>query len=164
MSHHAPDRSTWDWTTARRRCLREAYRMTRSRPDAEDAVQEAMLRAWRMAPSCREPEAPLPWMLQITRRETLRVLGRTSRTREATVADVPETSGEDDGEARVHARVDLERALRGLSHDDRMLLALRYGADLTQPKVAEILGLAEGTAKVRLHRLRHRLSTSLSVE
>jgi len=59
------------------------------------------------------------------------------------------------------ARVDLRRALDGLPPEDRALLALRYGEDLTQPRVAEILDLPEGTVKVRLSRLRTRLRGAL---
>jgi RNA polymerase sigma-70 factor (ECF subfamily) len=43
-----------------------------------------------------------------------------------------------------------------------VLLALRYEGDLTQEHVARIMGLPEGTVKVRLHRLRARLSTQLT--
>jgi RNA polymerase sigma-70 factor, ECF subfamily len=45
-------------------------------------------------------------------------------------------------------------ALAELGPDDRSLLKMRYGEDLTQPAVADALGLPEGTVKVRLHRLR----------
>lgn len=51
-------------------------------------------------------------------------------------------------------RIEIRRALAALPPEDRLLLILRYGEDLTQPRVAEVLGMPEGTAKVRLHRLR----------
>jgi RNA polymerase sigma-70 factor (ECF subfamily) len=53
------------------------------------------------------------------------------------------------------------RVLGGLSADDRRLLELRYRDDLTQPLVAQQLGIPEGTVKVRLHRLRTRLRVAL---
>ena len=46
------------------------------RADAEEAVQEALVRAWLRRDACRSPEAPLPWLLEITRNEARRVLGR----------------------------------------------------------------------------------------
>lgn len=73
------------------------------------------------------------------------------------------------GEARsvedppdVPLRLDVRSALRRLSTEDRVLLALRYDGDLTQEHVAKLMGMPEGTVKVRLHRLRARLSTQLT--
>src|SRR6266702_2576703 len=64
-----PERSedVWDWTSARSRCLREARRVLRDHHDAEEAVQEALVRAWRRRDSCQSRDEPLPWLLQITR-------------------------------------------------------------------------------------------------
>lgn len=121
-------------------------------------VQEALLRAWRNAGSCRSAEDPLPWLLTITRREAYR---RHSSTREAPVdtnaIDEPVGVESDD----VHARLDVEAALEALRPVERQLLELRYHHDLTQPAVAKRLGIPEGTTKVRLHRLRARLRTEL---
>ena len=134
--------------------------MLRSPAEAEDAVQNAFLRAWRKSEACRTPEAPLPWLLQITRNEALRILRQTAAGRMS-----EETAGEpaedDPGMAQAVGRVDLNRALASLSHDDRRLLELRYQDDLTQPAVAAALGIPEGTVKVRLHRLRGRLRLAL---
>lgn len=46
-----------------------------------------------------------------------------------------------------------------LSDDERRILLLRYDADLTQPAIAAVLGIPEGTVKVRLHRARGKLRT-----
>ena len=151
----------WDWAAAHSRCLREARRILGSGRDAEDAVQEAFIRAWRHRSACRTPQRPLPWLLQITRREALRI---TERARPANVLENGKSEALADNEGwdeQALARVDLRRALDGLSPEDRTLLALRYGEDLTQPRVAEILDLPEGTVKVRLSRLRTRLRGAL---
>jgi RNA polymerase sigma-70 factor, ECF subfamily len=58
-------------------------------------------------------------------------------------------------------RLDLLRVLGDLSPDERRLLRMRYGEDLTQPRVAAQLGIPEGTIKVRLHRVRARLRLAL---
>lgn len=134
--------------------------MLHSRAEAEDAVQNAFLRAWRNSHSCRTPEAPLPWLLQITRNEALRIVRQNARIR------APQELGaepleEDPGMASAAGRVDLDRALADLSQDDRRLLQLRYHDDLTQPAVAAVLGIPEGTVKVRLHRLRSQLRVAL---
>lgn len=134
--------------------------MLRSRAEAEDAVQNALLRAWRNSGSCRTPDAPLPWLLQITRNEALRILRQNAGARVPEEL-VGEPADDDPGMAEADGRVDLDRALAGLSQDDRRLLELRYRDDLTQPAVAAALGIPEGTVKVRLHRLRSELRVAL---
>lgn len=150
----------WNWEVARGRCLREARRHTACEADAQDATQAALLQAWRSRSSCRTPDDPIPWMLAITRREAW-------RTRPAApLVELDERAyGEcaifDDPEG-VADRLDLQAAMADLSEEDRHLLLLRYVEDLTQPCVAQCLGIPEGTAKVRLHRARNRLRAVLS--
>jgi RNA polymerase sigma factor (sigma-70 family) len=55
---------------------------------------------------------------------------------------------------------DLHAAIASLERD-RQLLMLRYGEDLTQQAIARRLGLPDGTVKVRLHRLRHKLRKAM---
>ena len=64
-------------------------------------------------------------------------------------------------DAHVALAVDVRRALAELSEGDRRLLLARYWADMTQREVADLLGMPDGTAKVRLHRLRARLRPTL---
>ena len=150
-----------DWDGARRRCLREAQRMLRSPAEAEDAVQEAFLRAWRHSSSCRTPDKPLPWLLQITRREALRTLSHSPLRRGAWEATGPERGYDDPLVETTPERLDLLSALGQLTPDDRRLLELRYEEDMTQSTLAERLGIPEGTVKVRLHRLRARMRLAL---
>jgi RNA polymerase sigma-70 factor, ECF subfamily len=148
---------SWEWETARQRCLREARRILRDPEDAEEAVQEALMRAWRNHASCRTPATPLPWLVQITRNEALRLAARRSRRRASEVAHhVPELVG-DSGLDRTLESVATEQALSVLRPEDRTMIRLRYVEDLTQGQVAARLGMPEGTVKVRLHRARARL-------
>jgi RNA polymerase sigma factor (sigma-70 family) len=71
--------------------------------------------------------------------------------------EAPAQSAEDD----VLTRIDVERALGELSPADRLMVRLRYEADLTHPSVAVALGLSVTNVKVRLHRLRPKLQHSL---
>lgn len=118
------------------------------------------MRAWRMSGACRTPELPGPWLRRIVRNEALRARDRDERHEEkARLLSCEPADGEP---ADVLQRLDVRAILRTLSPEDRALLALRYGGDLTQERVADLLGLPEGTVKVRLHRLRSKLSTQLS--
>jgi RNA polymerase sigma-70 factor, ECF subfamily len=154
----------WDWTQIRKRCAVEALRMLRRHHDAEEVVQEALVRAWRSRGSCRTPDAPLPWCLQITRNEALRLIGR-----QRTASHDPlECDGdlEDDRTARENERaldrVDVNRALRELTPNERLLITLRYQQDCSHPEIAAKLEIPEATARVRLHRAHKRLKTLLA--
>ena len=138
--------------------------MLRHPDDAEEAVQEAMIRAWRARDACRVPAARTAWLLQITRREAFRVAERRSRVRDRERPDSQEGElvslrhFEMDG---VESRVSFDQALGLLQPHDRDLVRLRYAEDLTQEQVAARLDLPAGTVKVRLHRARERLRKAL---
>jgi RNA polymerase sigma-70 factor (ECF subfamily) len=150
---------TWDWTRLRKVCDREVQSVLRG-PDREDAVQEALSRAWRKRHSCQQPHAPEAWVAQIARREALRLVSRRRPHLELDPFEHEMRDATDGPEAGVGA-MDLRRALRVLPAEDRRLIGLRYVADLTQPQVAEALSVPEGTAKIRLHRARKRLRDML---
>jgi RNA polymerase sigma-70 factor (ECF subfamily) len=143
------------------RCYREAARVL-PRADAEEAVQEALVRAWLGRDGCRSPDAPLPWLLEITRNEARRVARREALR--VTLEPFDDASSEDAELAGTAARLTVEQALRRLAERDRRLLRMRYSEDLSQVEVARLLGLPEGTVKVRLHRARRRLRRLLDDE
>jgi RNA polymerase sigma-70 factor (ECF subfamily) len=144
-------------------CRRQAQALLGSRPEADDAAQEALLRAWRARGSCRDAGARNAWLAQITRREVFRLVTRESGTRQgATLGEAPDrTSMIDERLEAVENRADLVRALDGLNRVDRRLVSLRYQHDMTYKSAAEALGMPEGTAKVRLHRIHKKLSSAL---
>ena len=156
--HHSITEPDWDWVTARRRCLREARRML-GREDAEEAVQEALTRAWRGWRACRNPEDPMAWLLQITRREAIRQLDRRRRITDRERDQLTDFAVPDAAVDHVLSAIDAEQALAILRPEERRLIELRYVEDLTQPEVARMLDIPEGTVKVRLHRLRQRLQS-----
>jgi RNA polymerase sigma-70 factor (ECF subfamily) len=149
----------WNWEAARRRCLREARRHAPSEADAQDAVQAAMLQAWRARASCTSPDDPLPWMLAITRREAWRTRPRAVHV-ELDAAGYGDCASFDEPE-RIVERLDVQAAIAELDEEQRHLLRLRYTEDLAHHSVAQRLGIPEGTAKVRLHRVRNRLRALL---
>ena len=156
----------WDWPRARERCLREAQRYTRCPTDAEDVVQEALLRAWKTRRSLRNTHHPMPWLLQITRNEALRRVSRTGRERERAVLveePDPPVAGEEWTE-QAAVRMDVERAMRQLGQLEREMINLRYTEELTHSTIADLMNIPVGTCKVRLHRLRKRLGVLLAEE
>jgi RNA polymerase sigma-70 factor (ECF subfamily) len=148
----------WDWEAIRRRCAVEARRILRNRVDADDVVQEAMMRAWSRRGSCRSPQAPLPWCLQITRHEAFRRLERRPAASDQVLVEIADRRASEAPD-RVIDRVDIGRALAHLQRDEQILIALRYSHDYSQPEIARTLNIPEGTAKIRLHRVRKRLGT-----
>lgn len=160
--HEGADPSAgWDWEEARRRCLALAVKMLRSREDAEEAVQEAMLRGWRRASCCRNRLDPTPWLMTITRRECLRL---ACRGREHVELGQRDEGGPcDDPYEEIARAVDLRKAVASLSDEQRELLKMRYAKQLTQPEIARAVGLPEGTVKIRLHRIRRQLRSELGV-
>ncbi len=153
----------WDWALIRTRCRAEAIRILRRDHEAEEAVQEALARAWRSRRSCRTPEAPLGWFLQITRHEAFRLIGR-----ERSRPNEPLEAGEDLADEHAVAdpdralnRLDVAKALEELSAHERLLIALRYEEGCSHPQIARRLEIPEATARVRLHRAHKRLRSLL---
>jgi RNA polymerase sigma-70 factor (ECF subfamily) len=125
---------------------------------AEDATQEAMIRAWRRRRACRSPHAPEPWLRSIARNEALRELERRARAADRTDGENGEPDVPSDGyEEGVLRRLTVDHAVAQLAEEDRLLVRLRYSLDLPDVDIASELGIAESTVRVRLFRIRKRL-------
>jgi RNA polymerase sigma-70 factor, ECF subfamily len=146
----------WDWSALHAHCLRSAQRVLGAQPAAEDAAQEASLKAWRHHAQCRTPDAPEPWVAAIARREALRALPLPLRP--LTDGVEPIDPGHEHAAIR---RVDVARAVAALTAADRRLLLARYWGDCTQEQAAQLAGMPASRAKVRLHRARARLREAL---
>jgi RNA polymerase sigma-70 factor (ECF subfamily) len=148
----------WDWVALRRHAQRHARRLLEPH-EAEDAVQEAMIRAWRRRHHCRSPATPEPWLSQIVRNEALRLRERHAGRPQPVAAweeDVFDGAPEPLEEG-VLRRISVGEALEELAPQERHLIKLRYVNDLRQGEIASILGIPEATVRVRLHRIRKRL-------
>lgn len=150
-----------DWEDLRRSCLREAMAVLGHREDAEEAAQEALLRSWRRIEQCRAD--PLPWARQISRNEALRIAARRTRRSAELPTDALPEDGEHDAELeRLPATEAIRGALRQMSAADQLMMRLRYAEDLTQPQLARVFDMPEGTVKIRLHRARERMRALLA--
>jgi RNA polymerase sigma-70 factor, ECF subfamily len=148
------DQTSWDWEALRLVSLHEARRVLRSPDQAEDAAQEAVIRAWRHRGSCRDQGDPGPWVAAIARREALRRAMRPRHESAARVRVAEVDPGAQDQIDHAPLRLDVNEVVSSLTPADRRLLDLRYHRDLTHRAVADELGMPEGTVKVKLHRLR----------
>lgn len=154
----------WDWAELRRRARAAARPLLADPHDLEDAVQEAMTRAWRQRASCRSTRDPGPWLARIARNEAYRLLEhKRSAAPPCPFDDQHDVEeGDEPMDEQLVRRLAVGQALAALSAKDRELVQLRYGSDMAHPAVAEALGMPEGTVKVRLHRIRKRLRHSMA--
>ena len=149
-----------------------ALRITASPPDAEDAVQEAFVSAYRHLGQYRGDAKPATWLYRITVNAALRRL--RDRPPHEYLDELPETQEPpDDWAARVRdpavaaeLRDQLERALQDLPPDLRAAVILRDVENLSAREAAAALDIGEPALKSRLHRgrvlLRHALADYLS--
>jgi RNA polymerase sigma-70 factor, ECF subfamily len=147
----------WDWGRVRAQCLREAQSVLGASGGAEDAAQEAAVRAWRRRDSCLTPERPQPWVATIARNEALRIAARPLTAPLEAAGEPAEESHED----LVLGHADMDRALARLSGVDREVIRGRYWDDLDYRELGRLLHVPEGTARVRLHRALARLREAL---
>jgi RNA polymerase sigma-70 factor, ECF subfamily len=140
-----------------------AYRLAtcilRDNAAAEDAVQEAALRAWSMRRGLRDPGRAEAWFARIVVNTCRAELAR--RSRRPIVAEVDVAVGRDE---TPDLRDEVGRALARLTADEQVVLAMRYGRDLTVPQIAAQSGLREGTVKSRLHSAQEHLRAALEAE
>jgi RNA polymerase sigma-70 factor (ECF subfamily) len=155
--------TSWDWAELRSFCFGQALRVVGCPHTADEAAQEAIVRAWRHRDSCHQPDQPHGWLRRIAHNEAVRVAGR--RPNEVLVDEPLEApNGQlDEGDA-VEERLLFRAILGTLSREDQELARLRYYEDLTCAKLAEHFGLSEATVKVRLHRLRRRIRQRLEAQ
>jgi RNA polymerase sigma-70 factor (ECF subfamily) len=143
--------------------FRLAMTMLTDRGAAEDAVQEAALKAWRKLDRFR-PEAELrPWFLAIVANEC-----RTARRGRwwgvMRFAELERFRGGATSDRRWGERMDLEAALDRLPQHHLLALTLYYHLDLPIEEVARVLGCSPGGARQRVHRALAALRPAMALE
>jgi RNA polymerase sigma-70 factor (ECF subfamily) len=117
---------------------------------AEDATQEALVRAWRDLPTLRDVERFDAWLYRLIVRSCADI-GRHRRRWRAEVALLPTEPAEADGVAALADRDLIERGLRRLTVPQQTILVLTYYVGMTPSEAADALQIPVGTAKSRLH-------------
>jgi RNA polymerase sigma-70 factor, ECF subfamily len=146
--------------------LNPAYRlaavMLADRSTAEDAVQEASIKAWRKLGQLRGDVGSLrPWFLSIVANECRMVRRQRwwSVTKLAEIRPLREAGDHFDD-----ASPDLKSALLRLSPEERLPLVLHFYLDLPLEEVARTLGLSPAAAKSRIYRTARKLRSDLTLE
>jgi len=133
-----------------------------TRAEAEDAVQEAFVRALGLAGRRAVVEDPEAWLYRVAVNILRSRWRRVLAGRRATARLVVDRDGSGDAVDRVDGRLELLAALRRLPFPQREALALHYLADLPVEAVAQRLGVPAGTVKARLSRGRAALQRLLA--
>jgi RNA polymerase sigma-70 factor (ECF subfamily) len=157
----------------RARIYRYVRSMARDPDVAEDLTQETFLRALRRLDSLRDPAALVPWLYRLATnvfidwvraegRQRLRYAGELANDAPDLVADVPDPA------TRIDRRVEqtemsgcVRDFVDDLPDDFRSVILLHDAYGLSNPEIAQMLGITVATTKIRIHRGRLRLREAL---
>ena len=145
-----------------------AYRLSGSSQDAEDLVQDVVVKLYPRLDELESVEQLRPWLNRVLYRQFIDSLRKKNRQADRPVSDLMEADAQSDwldtlesdrqspelelSQARLGPALD--KALAQLSADQRTLLLLHDVDGWRQEDVAEVLGVPIGTVKSRLHRSR----------
>jgi RNA polymerase sigma-70 factor (ECF subfamily) len=152
-------------TQYQRQVYNLTYRMLQNAQDAEDATQEAFLRAYRALPSFKVGKKFSSWILSIASNLCIDIL-RRRRYAWLSLEDVSfrlaaETESPDRAMLRQEHADEVQQLLSCLPEKYRLVVILRYWYDMSYKEIAETTGLSLNTVKTRLHRARHMLARAL---
>lgn len=148
----------------RQRLFTLAARELGSAADAEDAVQEALIRAWRALPRFRGDASFATWMYRICLNAIADQRSRRARGAGAPLEDVPEPADPRDLIVASELSTALQDALAGLEETYRTPVLLYDVLGRSYGEIAAVLGVAEGTVKSRIFRGRAELARLLGTD
>jgi RNA polymerase sigma-70 factor (ECF subfamily) len=149
--------------------FRAAYLVTRSAADAQEAAQDAFVKAYAALGRFRSGSPLRPWLMRIAVNESrnrLRAAGRREALALRAAAERP-VDADPSPEAvllTAERRRALLAAVEQLREDDRLVIVCRFFLDLSERETAEALGWRHGTVKSRLSRALDRLREELGEE
>ncbi len=156
------------WEIHHAAAMAAALRLCHQCALAEEITQGAFLLAWRGLPRFQKGNPFRPWLMRILYRHALDVMEKQrSYLHPISLDDVLELGvplsldnhmeEQSNMQEQVAQRDEVRQALAQLGSEQRRVIALRYGADLTEVDIAQVLGWPIGTVKSRLNRARERL-------
>jgi RNA polymerase sigma-70 factor, ECF subfamily len=150
--------------------LRTAYLITGDEADAQEAVQDGFVKAYRALGRFRSNAPFRPWLLRIVANEARNRRRSGGRRQGLVLRAAADAASGDAAPSPEAALVDAERrhellaAVGRLGEDHRLVLACRYFLELSEEETAAALGVRRGTVKSRLARALERLRAELGEE
>ena len=141
-----------------------AHRILRDIDLAEDATQQALLTIWQDLPQLRDPARFDAWSYRLLVRACYAESRRARRWLPNLVGRLADGQAVEGGLDAVVDRDQLERGFRRLSLEQRAVVVLHHYLDLPLDRVAEALGIPEGTARSRLFRAVQGLRAALEAD
>lgn len=141
-----------------------AHRILRDVDRTEDALQDALVIAWRDLPGLRDPDRFDAWLYRLVVRSCVAEAVRARRhvaNLHVLPVDVASTA---DDYLSVADRDQLERGFRRLPPEQRAILVLRHYAGLEPAEIADALGIPAGTARSRLHHAHRAMRAALEAD
>jgi RNA polymerase sigma-70 factor (ECF subfamily) len=136
----------------------------RDRELARDAVQDALIRAWRDLPGLRDPDRFDAWLHRLLVNSSLdEARRRKRRLIEVEIKEIDEPTGSDSA-GHLADRDLVERALVRLDPEHRALVVLHYYLGYPLPEAATLAGISLPAAKSRLHRAMQGLRRSMTAD
>lgn len=160
------------------RLLASGTRLLGNREEAQDAVQETLLSVWKNVGKFERASSVYSWMHRILINTCLARLRSARLTKEVRLSPQDETTFRGDGalsgaldrqpgpslEKRIAMRRVIERALRQIPEEFRVVLLLRDVEELSSKETAEHLGVPDALVRQRLHRARSVMAEILRPE
>ena len=146
------------------RCMAIAFRILRDFDQADDAVQVALLTAWREIRALRDADLFEPWLHRILTNACYTEARRRRRWSEAIRVLPVEPVHEPDEYLTVENREQIEHAFRRITVEQRAVLVFHHYLGLPLPEVAERLGIPLGTVKSRMHHAKRALRAILDAD
>lgn len=146
------------------RLFRIARLILRETEPAEDAVQEALVAAWRDLSGLRDPDRFEAWLHRLLVRACYREARRSRRVARLDAHVTRIDVGEPDMTRAIADRDQLARGFRRLGPDQRAIVVLHFYSGLPLTEVADVLAIPVGTVKSRLHRATQTMRADLEAQ
>lgn len=140
-----------------------AYKITGNAPEAEEAAQDAFVKAYRSLPKFGKQSKFSTWLYRIVFNTAISYK-RKSKPRATSLEEAGGMQADSDTSMESEERVrHLETALSQVNEADRTALVLFYLKELSMEEIASVTGQNINTLKVRIHRARQRLARELKL-